>query len=61
MAFDGFNIWVTNQGSNSVTKVGASNGVVLGTFNVGTTPKGIAFDGASIWVANIDSGTVSKL
>jgi len=48
-AFDGSNIWVTNQASNTVTELQASNGVLLGTYNVGNTPKGIAFDGASIW------------
>jgi YVTN family beta-propeller protein len=61
LAFDGTNIWVTNSGSNTVTKLQASIGQPLGTFNVGTTPLGIAFDGANIWVANSGSNTVSKL
>jgi YVTN family beta-propeller protein len=61
VAFDGANIWVTNTGSNTVTKLRASDGTVLGTFGVGTNPSGLAFDGANIWVANHDSNTVSKL
>jgi YVTN family beta-propeller protein len=61
VAFDGANIWVTNPYSNSVTKLAASSGSVLGTFNVGSEPVGIAFDGANIWVANFNSNTVSKL
>jgi YVTN family beta-propeller protein len=61
VAFDGTNIWVTNSGSNTVTKLLASTGQVLGTFSVGTAPLGIAFDGANIWVANSGSNTVSKL
>jgi len=61
VAFDGANVWVTNQGSSSVSKLRASDGTVLGTFAVGTLPAGVAFDGANIWVANYGSNTVSKL
>jgi hypothetical protein len=31
LAFDGANIWVSNSYSNTVTKLGASDGVTLGT------------------------------
>jgi len=61
MAFDGANIWVTNYYGNSVTKLLASTGAVLGTFNVGTIAQWIAFDGANVWVTNSGSNTVSKL
>jgi len=61
VAFDGANIWVTNNGSKSVSKLRASDGKTLGTFAVGNIPIGIAFDGANIWVANSSSGTVTKL
>ena len=61
VAFDGINIWVANQGDNTVSKLRASDGAPLGTFTVGTFPYGIAFDGANIWVANQFSDTVSKL
>jgi DNA-binding beta-propeller fold protein YncE len=45
-----------------VTKPKASDGTLLGTFNVGTNPLGVAFDGANIWVANaVANGTVSKM
>jgi hypothetical protein len=50
--FDGENIWVSNNSSNSVTKLRASDGADLGTFRVGSYPVGIAFDGYNIWVAN---------
>ena len=59
MAFDGANIWVTNGVGNNVTKLRASDGTNLGTFNVGNTPQGVVFDGANIWVANEFSNTVS--
>jgi hypothetical protein len=55
VAFDGANIWVTNAppgvSEGAVTKLRASDGAVLLTFNAGITPSGLAFDGANIWVA----------
>lgn len=65
MCFDGANIWVANYGSNSVTKLEANDGKVLGTFTVGTEPANVAFDGANIWVTNwvtnFGSNNVTKL
>jgi hypothetical protein len=40
IAFDGSNIWVANDSDNTVTKVRASDGAVLGTFAVGVEPVG---------------------
>ena len=61
LAFDGANIWVTNQSGNNVTKLRASDGANLGTFAVGTGPTGIAFDGANMWVMNSGSSNLTKL
>src|SRR6202162_2475514 len=47
VCFDGANIWVANYGSNTVTKLQASDGSVLGTYNVGSEPASVAFDGAN--------------
>jgi DNA-binding beta-propeller fold protein YncE len=58
VAFDGTNIWVTNTGSNNVTKLLASTGATVGTY---TNPDAVAFDGTNIWVANDISFTVTKL
>ena len=52
VAFDGANIWVANQGGNTVTKFRAGDGANLGNFTAGGSPFGVAFDGANIWVAN---------
>ena len=60
IAFDGANIWVKFD-SNTVTKLRASDGVVLGTYAVGGAPYGIAFDGVNIWVSNLYSNNVTKL
>jgi outer membrane lipoprotein-sorting protein len=61
IAFDGANIWVTNLGNATVTKMRVSDGTILGSYPSGASPYGIAFDGANIWIThNIDS-TVTKL
>jgi DNA-binding beta-propeller fold protein YncE len=52
---------VTNFGGNTVRKLRAADGVLLGAFPVGTTPVGIAFDGANIWVTNGISNNITKL
>ena len=51
IAFDGANIWTANRGSGTVTKLRASDGQLLGTFNAPIEPYGIAFDGENIWVS----------
>ena len=61
VVFDGANIWVTDETGNSVTKVQANDGSVLGTYRVGVSPDGIAFDGHNIWVNNGGSNSVTKL
>ena len=72
LAFDGANIWVADNASNTVTKLRASDGICAGVANpsgsdvsarsvaVGSQPYGVAFDGANIWVTNYSSSTVSK-
>jgi DNA-binding beta-propeller fold protein YncE len=65
IAFDGANIWVTNSGGGSVTKLRANDGTVVGSFWSSSSyhygnPLGIAFDGAYVWVANPGNGKVSK-
>src|SRR5436190_5291202 len=52
LASDGANIWVTNDFVNTVTKLRASDGVILGTFDVGVNPRYITFDGTNIWIGN---------
>ncbi|MFZ2038492.1 MAG: LamG-like jellyroll fold domain-containing protein [Minisyncoccia bacterium] len=56
------NVWVDNAGSNNVTKLNSSGGLV-GTYTVGTTPYGIAIDASgNVWMANyIGTNNVTKL
>ena len=60
VAFDGTNIWVTNYGSNNVSKINPTTNAVT-TVTVGNGPIGVAFDGTSIWVTNNSSNNVSKI
>ena len=60
LAFDGASMWVTNNGDDTVSKLLASDGTVLGTFPVSDEPNGVAYDGANIWVATA-SGNLHKL
>jgi YVTN family beta-propeller protein len=60
-AFDGQNIWVTNQISNTVSKIRASDGVILASIPTGLQPIGVTFDGTNVWVGNHASDTVTKI
>ena len=55
------NVWVTNYGSGTVSKIRASDGTILGTFPAGLDPLGIAFDGTDIWIAERGTFAVGKL
>src|ERR1051326_6424490 len=55
MMFDGNNIWVANQHSDS-----PSDGTNLGTFETGARPVALAYDGTHVWVANRMSNNVMK-
>jgi hypothetical protein len=61
LCFDGANIWSANFGDDTVSKIQANDGTVLGTFKVGNEPFGVTFDGANVWVSNLADSTVSKL
>jgi hypothetical protein len=63
-AFDGTNIWVPNNASNSVTVVQASTGNVVATIaadanNLLDQPNAVAFDGERMLVTNFAGNTVS--
>jgi YVTN family beta-propeller protein len=61
LAFDGENIWVTNNADDTVSKVRASDGQVLFTVPAGPSPWGIVYDGEGIWVANSNARTLTHL
>ena len=61
LVHSGANIWLANYGTNTVTKLRASDGANLGTFPVGVNPDAVVFNGANIWGANGADNTVTKL
>ena len=46
------NMWTTDYGGNSVTKV-FPNGTMTNYTGTGSGPYGIAFDGTNMWTANL--------
>src|SRR5262249_8619847 len=61
LAYDGANIWVTSIGEGTVTKLRASDGVILGVYSVGRLPYWALFDGTDIWVSVFGGGFLVKL
>lgn len=57
IAFDGANMWVANSGDNSVSKLRARDGKLLGTFSAPGGAYGVAFDGIHIWVTGYQGVT----
>ena len=53
-------VWVASNGADRVTKLRASDGMVVGSFRAGRHPSGLAFDGSSIWVSNSSGQTVAR-
>ena len=61
MVYDGTNVWVANNSGNSVTKILASTGAILGTYTVGTAPVELAVNGSYVWVTNSGDNTLSRV
>ena len=54
IAFDGTDLWVVNANDVTLSRVRTSDGMVLGTYSLGSAsvdPRGIAFDGEYLWIA----------
>ena len=60
-AFDGTHLWITNSGSDSVSKIDITTNKVVATVRVGINPWDIVFDGTHLWVTNLVDNTVSKI
>src|ERR1051326_3267795 len=60
MMFDGNNIWVANQQSDSIMKLRPTDGTNLGTFETGARPVALAYGGTHVWVANGMRNNVMK-
>ena len=56
----GADIWVANFTAATVTKLRASDGATLGTFNYGNI-SGLAFDGATLWTSSLIHSVVTRI
>lgn len=56
-------VWVAQPAANTVTKINAATGAIVGTYAVGTTPREVTYDPVRdfVWVSNTGSTTVQKL
>ena len=62
VGFDGTILWVTQSGSNAVTRVNATTGAVVGSaITVGSSPSSAAFDGTYVWIANSGSNNITRI
>ncbi|RLC56094.1 MAG: hypothetical protein DRI30_06410, partial [Chloroflexi bacterium] len=62
LAFDGTNLWITHNGTNSVRELDAS-GNELSSFTVlgSTNPVGLTFDGTNLWLVDRDTDLIYEL
>src|SRR5439155_760787 len=55
------NIYVSNDGSSSVSVISGTTNSVIATVPVGTSPLGVAYGNGNIYVSNYDSSSVSVI
>jgi DNA-binding beta-propeller fold protein YncE len=60
LAFDGQNIWVTNEGEATISELRASDGTLIGKYSDKLGAAGIAFDGTYMWVTSFASPAVTR-
>lgn len=61
ISFNGSQVWVANENSNSVSVINAANGAVAATYDTGVAPVGIECDGEHMWISNSSSNTVVEM
>jgi YVTN family beta-propeller protein len=54
-------LWVTNQGDNTVQVIDRLAGTASASVEVGTLPRALAFAGGRVWVANYSDNTVQAI
>ncbi len=62
LVFDGTSIWATSeQVAGTVSRISIATGEVLGMYEVGQSPNGIAYGDSKIWVTNGGGSSVTAL
>lgn len=57
----GRDIWVTNSGANTVSRIDGRSHTVIASIHVGDDPRGVVVAGDSVWVTNNLNGTVAQI
>ena len=61
MTVTGQDVWVTNSGDATVSRINAAANKVVGTIPVGNVPVAIASGRSGVWVANQGDDTVNRI
>ncbi|MFM7069237.1 MAG: hypothetical protein ACKOYM_07225, partial [Actinomycetes bacterium] len=62
LAFDGTNMWVSNFVTDTVTRINAATGSIVGTpIAVDDGAYAMTFDGTNMWVSSLDAATVTRI
>ena len=61
VAVDGAWVWVTNEGSDTVSRIDPQQSEVDETVHVAAAPRSIATGDGSVWVASIDGRSVTRI
>ena len=62
LAWDGQNLWVSDEGTNRIYKLSLSSGEVLESFpGPGSSPQGLTWDGEALWVADPAMGRLYRV
>ena len=61
IASNGTDVWVANDGANTVTELDAATGTAVQTVGVGRGPDGVSINGTHVWVSNWEGSTVTEL
>ena len=61
LAFGGGSVWVSNEGSGTVSRIASRRNRVLKTIRVGGQPNGIAFAFRKVWVADFGRGRLVRI
>jgi streptogramin lyase len=60
-ASDGTNLWLTAEGAGSVVSIDPASGDPVGSFSVGSNPKGIDFGEGALWVTRPQARKVLRI
>ena len=61
VAFDGTNIWLSDQNGNTIYELDNTGGIVSSFAGPGTDPAGLTFDGTNLWLVDRATDMIYEL